>query len=62
MVKILGGTGVRRTISICKKVISFVCLFVCPIPTHKLHDRFASNFDYGTWENHGNVNSLVFRF
>ena len=37
------------------------CLFVCPIITHELLNRFASNIDWGTWENHGNVLSLVLR-
>jgi len=25
-------------------------------------DRFASNFDWGPWDNHGKVLSLVLRF
>ena len=37
------------------------CLFVCPIITHELLDRFASNIDWETWENHGNVLSLVLK-
>ena len=32
-----------------------VCLFVCSIITLELLDRFVTNFDCGTWENHGNV-------
>ena len=31
-----------------------VCLFVCPIITHETLDQFASSFDWGTKENHGN--------
>ena len=41
------------------KVVISVCLFVCPIITHEPVDRFASNFDWGTRENHDNVLSLV---
>ena len=36
-----------------------VFLFVCPIITHESLDWFASNFDWETRENHGNVVSLV---
>ena len=28
-------------------------MFVCPIITHEPLDQFASNFDWGTRENHG---------
>ena len=34
-------------------------LFVCPIITHEPLNRFVSNLDWGTRENHGNVLSLV---
>ena len=38
----------------------FVCLFFyCPIITQEPLHRFASNFDWGTGEPHGNVPSLV---
>ena len=40
----------------------FVCLFVFPIITQEPLDRFASNFDWGSPEAHGNVLSLVLRF
>ena len=40
------------------KVI-FDCLFECPIISQQPLVRFASNFDWGTRENHGNVLSLV---
>ena len=43
------------------KVVIFVFLFVCSIITHEPLDRFVSNFDWGTRENHGNVLSLVLR-
>ena len=39
------------------KVVISVCLFLCSTITH-----VASNFDWGTRENHGNVLSLVLRF
>ena len=39
-----------------------VCLFVFLIIIHKPLDWFASNFDWGTRENHGNVLSMVLRF
>ena len=44
------------------KVVISICLIVCPIITPKSYNRFASNFDLGLWENHGNVHSLVLRF
>ena len=34
-------------------------MFACPIITHEPFDLFASNFDWGTRENHGNVLGLV---
>ena len=37
------------------KVVISVCLFVFPIITQEPLYRFASNFGWGTWENHGNV-------
>jgi len=43
-------------IYIYKVVISvFVCLFVCPIITEEPLNRFASNFNWRTRENHWNV-------
>ena len=39
----------------------YVC-FVCPIITYEPLDRFASKFYWGTWENYGNVLSLVLNF
>ena len=39
-------------------LISF-CLFVCPKMTLEPLDRFASNFDLGTREIHGNVLSFL---
>jgi len=48
----------RGIIYIYKVVIS-VCLFVCPIITHEPLDRFASKFNWGTRENHGNALSSV---
>ena len=44
----------NRLIYIYKVVIS-VCLFVFPIITQEPLDRFASNFDWGTWESRRNV-------
>ena len=44
------------------QVVISVCLFACLIITQEPLDRFASNFDKGTRENHGNVLSLVLRF
>ena len=52
---------VIQTCYIYKVVIS-VCLFVCLIKAQEPLDRFASNFDWGTRETHGNVLSLVLRF
>ena len=47
-------------------VIISVCLsaslFVFPIITQGPLNRFASNFDWGTRETHGNIISLVLRF
>ena len=37
-----------------------VCLFVCPIITHKPLDRFDQNFVWGTRKNDGNVQKLNF--
>ena len=39
-----------------------VLISVCPIITHESLNQFASNFDWGTRENHGNILSLVLRF
>ena len=39
-----------------------VVISVCPIITQKSLYRFASNFDWGPRETHGNVLSLVLRF
>ena len=39
-----------------------VCLYVCVIITQEPLDRFASNFDLGTREIHGNVLILVLGF
>ena len=44
------------------KVVISVCLFVCSIITQEPLNRFASNFDWVTWESHRNVLSLVLRF
>ena len=44
-------------IYIYKEIIS-VCLLGCPIITHEPLVRFASNFGWGTGENHGNVFSF----
>ena len=48
-------------IYIYKVVISVLslCLFVCPIITQKLIERFASNFYWGTQKTNGIVFSLV---
>ena len=37
-------------------------LFVCRTKTQKFFDQFASNFDWETWKNYGNVFSLVYEF
>ena len=50
--KIFESKSERKTF-IYKVAIS-VWLFVCHIIIHKRLDRFASNFDWGTRENHGN--------
>ena len=39
-----------------------VCLFVCLIITQEPLDQLASNFVWGTPENHGNVLSFVLLF
>ena len=44
------------------KVVISVSLFVCPIITQEPPDRFASNYDWGTRETHGNALSVVLRF
>ena len=36
-----------------------LCLVIYPIITQEPLDRFASNFDWGTRKNHGNVFSLL---
>ena len=60
----VGSTGFpsyyiyKVVVSVCLSV----CLFVCPIITQEPLERFASNFDCGAWESHGNVLSLVLRF
>ena len=36
------------------KVGFSVCSFVCLIITQDPLERFASNFDWGTWKNHRN--------
>ena len=51
----------HENISIYKVVIP-VCLFVRPIMTQEPLERFASNFEWGTRESHGKVNSMVLRF
>ena len=50
------------TFIICIKEAFSVRLFGCPIITHEPLHRFSSNFDLGTWENHGKVLSFVLRF
>ena len=37
-----------------RNVVVSVCLSVCPIIAQEPIDRFASDFDWGTWQNHGN--------
>ena len=38
-----------------------VCMFICRIISHEPLNRFASNFDWRTRENHGNVPSLLLK-
>ena len=42
-------------LSIIFKVVISVCLIVCPFITHEPLDRLASNFNWGTRENHENI-------
>ena len=49
-------------LSILYKVVISICQFVCPIITQEPLDRFVSNFDWGTRENHGSDFSLDLRF
>ena len=62
----IGRIYIYIYIYIYKVLISFVCLsfclFIFPIITQEPVARFASNFDWGTRETHGNVRSLVLRF
>ena len=43
------------------EVEMYVCMFVCPIISHEPLNGFASNFDWRTRENHGNVPSLLLK-
>jgi len=53
---ILGGEiFVDEMLLTCSNFCLSVCLFWCPIITLGLFGRFATNFDWRSRENHGNI-------
>ena len=54
--------SIKYNIIYIYKVVNSVDMFVCLIITQEPLDRFASNYDWETREDHGNVLTVVLKF